>query len=513
MLKLLIVDDEKIIRDGLKNVIDWNSYGIEVCGAKASGQEALDFCMQQMPDIIITDIKMSHMSGLDFIEKLGDRKKNSKIIILSGFDDFEFSKRALKNNVFEYLLKPIKPKVLKEAVLRARDILLKEREERQIREKYLESVEKNVNIIRSHYFSGLICGVDYSQEETEDIMSLLKLSFAPDQQFFAMAVYARGAKSTAYYAFFSGFQNDDEYYVFSSFDGGYGGFCQANSNIKKTVAEIQQRIESLCGCDISIGVSNIFTGINNLKKGWEEAKLSLDYMDITGGNQIIYYSEVDSGLKILEINEDKLNSDIVDAVDRLDKNALKPLFESFIAENPDIQIERFQRNICKIILSVCSYIIKIDEKPDKIIGDWRVLSEKINSFTEIDVLIEFCVYIFSGVVDKIIDSKSLNSSPLVDKIVEYLDKNFDKPFSLETIAQNVYLSPNYVSTLFRRETGKKLSDYVVEVRVEKAKEFLKDSNLRAYEIAEKVGYSDSRYFGNLFKKVTGLSLTEYRKTF
>lgn len=513
MLKLLIIDDERIIRESLKNSIKWESYGIEVCGAKASGEEALELCRKEMPDIIVTDIKMSHMSGLDFIEQLGEEKKNCKIIILSGFDDFEFSKRALRNNVFEYLLKPVHPKIMIETVKRARDVLLKEREEEHKREKYIERVEKNLNIIRSHYFSGLICGAEYSEEETTEIMSMLKLDFSEEENLFVMALHISGVKSIIYYALFSEFQNNEQLCIFSGFDGKYGIFCRCGKKLKETVSEVLEKIERLCGSDVSIGVSMPFVGIKNLKKAWEEACLSLDYRDITGGSQIIYYNPEDNGLKMLEINEEKLDRNIVDAVDRLDKNAFRTLFEEFIAENPDIPIERLQRDICKTILSVCGYIIKIDEKPDKIIGDWRAISEQINSFKEFDVLIEFCVYIFSGVVDKIIDSKSLNSSPVVNKIAEYLEANYDKPFSLETIARNVYLSPNYVSTLFKRETGKKLSDYVVEVRVKKAKELLKNSSLKAYEIAEKVGYFDSRYFGELFKKITGVSLTEYRKSF
>lgn len=511
MLKLLIVDDEKIIREGLQNAIEWNNYGIEVCGAESGGREALEFCRLEMPDIIITDIKMSHMSGLDFIEQIGEIRKDVKIIILSGFDDFEFTKRAMQNQVFEYLLKPVTPDVLTETVVRARDSLLLEREERRRNESYIELMEKNADIICLYYFSGLACGVEYSEEETAAIMSLFKIQFLPEDKFFVMAVDITDTKNMGYYVFLSEFRNDEQFYVISGFDNNYGIFCRADGDAGKIVAEVQQRIKQRCGYDVLIGVSNPFTGICNLKRGWEEAKLSLNYRDITGGSQIIYYNAIDSGFKMLEMNEEKFEADIIDAVDRLDKNSFKPLIETFIADHPELPIDRFRRNICKIILSLCGYIIKIDEKPEKIIGDWRILTAKINSLSEFKVLTEFCVYVFSGIVDKIIDSKSMNSSPVVNEIVEYLHENYNQTFSLETVAHNVHLSPNYVSTLFRRETGKKLSDYVVEVRVEKAKEFLKDPNLRAYEIAEKVGYADSRYFGELFKKMTGVSLTEYRK--
>ena len=343
-------------------------------------------------------------------------------------------------------------------------------------------------------------------------MSVLGLDFSEYDKFFVMSVALFGAENTAYYAFFSDFQNDDVLHVFFAFNGGYGIFGRASVDKEKLVMDVSERIKSICNCEVSIGVSKEFTGIKNLKKGWEEATLALNCRDITGGSQIIYYNDKDNAAKRLEINEEKLDDDIVDAIDRLDKNAFKTLFNDFLNENPDIPIKRFQRSICKAILSTCGYIIKIDENPDKVIGDWNVLSEKINSFDDFDVLVEFCIYIFQGVIDKIIDCKCINSSPVINKIVEYLDENYAKPFSLETIAQNVYLSPNYVSTLFKRETGKRLSDYVVEVRVEKAKELLKNTNLRAYEIAGKVGYLDSRYFGDLFKKITGLSLTEYRKS-
>ncbi len=507
MLKLLIVDDEKIIRDGLTNAINWAELGIEVCATKSNAADALEFCRNTMPDIIITDIKMPHMSGLDFIEALGDLKDNSKIIILSGFDDFEFSKRALKNNVFEYLLKPVKPADVTDAVVRAKEILLDERKIRHDRAEYMERMEKNSYIIRSHYLGLLASGIEQSMES----MPMPEVSEA--DECCVLAVRISGSKSIAYYMLLSEFQSDKNFYVFSGLDGDCGIFCRTSSDKEKYIVEIKKKIEKLCGCEVYIGVSDTFSGLCNLKKGWEEARIALNYTDITGGTQIIYYALSDNGIKMLEKNEERLEDDIVDAVDRLDKNAFKALFESFINENPGVSVERLRRVLCKACLSICGYLIKIDEKPDKIIGDWKMVADKMEGMTEFDVLCEFGIYFFSGVIDKIIDSKSISSSPMVGKIVEYLDENFDKPFSVETLAQLVYLSPNYVSKVFRRETGKKLSDYVVEVRIEKAKEFLKDPNLRAYEIGEKVGYTDARYFGDLFRKHTGLTLTEYRKTF
>lgn len=506
MLKLLIVDDEKIIRDGLTNVINWEGLNIEVCGAKSNAEEALEFCRSNMPDIIITDIKMPHMSGLDFIEALGDLRNDTKIIILSGFDDFEFSKRALKNNVFEYLLKPIKPADVTDAVVRARDTLLDERKARLDRAEYMNRIEKNIYIIRSHYLGLLASGIERSMD------SSLMPDISDSEECCALAVCVSENKSIAYYMLLSEFQSDDSFYVFSGLDGDFGIFCRMSADNEKQIIEIKRKIEELLNSEVYIGVSDTFSGLCNLKKGWKEARIALDYRDITGGTQIIYYAVSDNGIKMLEKNEERLEEDIVDAVDRLDKNVLKPLIENFTAENQGVSIERLKRVLCKACLSICGYLIKIDEKPDRIIGDWKVVVDKIEEMTEFDVLCEFCVYFFSCVIDKIIDSKSLNSSPLVEKIVEYLDENFNKPFSLETLAQLVYLSPNYVSKVFRKETGKKLSDYIVEVRIEKAKELLKNPNIRAYEIGEKVGYTDARYFGDLFRKHTGFTLTEYRKT-
>lgn len=513
MLKLLIVDDEKIIRDGLSNAIDWKSMGIDVFGVAQNGSDALEKCRECMPDIIITDIRMRTMDGFEFIESLDERKESSKIIILSGFDDFEYSKRALKNRVFEYLLKPVKPKVVAETVMRAAEEIKKERMEKEEFENYMVGIKKNVGIIRSRYFGELASGIIYSNDENQDIKKLIQLENIDETEMIVLAVSVmfHNSKNLGYYMLFYEFKEDDEFYVFSGFDGGYGIVTKSDENIEKKITFLQKRIQSNLDCNVMIGVSNKFIGTSKLSNAWDEAKVALHSMDLTEDSRIIYYNKSVSELQLFEKNVEKLEKSIVDSIDRLDKNATENVICEFIEENDDISIDNFKRIFGRIFFSVCAYLTKIDVRPEKVVGDWRIIADKLNSFDKKKDISDFCRYLFAGAVDGIIDSQSLHSSPVVEQITEYIDKNFDKPLSLQELSNEVCLSSNYLSMIFKKETGKKLSDYIFEIRIEKAKDFLRDQNLRAYEISEKVGYYDSRYFGSLFKKATGMSLTEYRK--
>jgi two-component system response regulator YesN len=398
MWKLLIADDEPKIRRGLMKVIPWNDLNIEVVGEAENGLIALELAKQLQPDIMFVDICMPFLDGLELIEQLQGVLDRCVIIVISGHDEFNYAQKAIKLNVFDYLLKPVMKNKLQAVVTSAIQVL-EEAHQNKERNSWVDSqLQANSIIIRNIFLMKWIDGL-LTEEEIKLNLAFFKIHFTSP---FGMIVFK----------------------VIQSLDTGKSSRTWNRDLLEfavKNVAEDTLRTEA-------------YHIIFQDKKGF-----------------IVIISSIEN-----EADWHSLNSKI--------QNKIEAILEKIV------------------------------------IIEQRKLEAELTQVTTI----------YNELVAEVNAKGSL--SPIVILTKKMMDHNYHNPdLSLQEVADRVQVSPTYLSKQLKKELGVSFIDYLTEVRIRKAMQFMNDPSAKVYEIAEMVGYSSQHYFSNAFKKITGISPLLYKK--
>lgn len=397
MYKLLIADDESIIRKGLKNVIDWQKLSIEVVGEAEDGEVALNLIEKLKPDIILLDICMPFLNGLELVKKIKDIDKNFIIIIVTGYDEFKYTHEALKLKVFDYLLKPINKEDLKNIILKALQELNKNNERKNYITWANRQLNENLNSLRENFFNNLISG---------NIKEL---------------------------------------------------------NIKKEMSFFKIKL----GDNIGIIIIKVIEKLNTevISKKWDRPLLNFAIQNMT--------CELLQKFKpVYAFTDDENNVVIIANLNNVDKwvKACALVEEKFFKYLHYTVVTEEQ--------GISGGILKIESA-------YKDMIREINKKTEF--------------------------KPVVLLAIRFIDNNYcENDLSLDEVSKRFSLSSSYLSKLIKEETGLSFVDYVTNIRIKKAISIMDDPTVKIYQVAELVGYSNQHYFCKAFKKVTGLSPTEYR---
>jgi len=523
MYKVLLIDDEPIIRKGLKNTIPWESYGCAVCGEAADGIEGLDRIKELKPEIIITDIRMPGMNGLDMIENIHETLPGSKVIILTGYRDFEYAKKAIQVGAFDFLLKPSDLEAMGKSICRAVESLDFARRRQKVLDDMKRLVNQNMPVIREKVLydimQGLIVDPRELQERTRQFdLSLDRFTIAlvevdrvqnaeEEPSGYNRQAYQYGIMNTFEEMLGSEFtvisvgisQNQTAFIIHPQEEQDYLEKLEAQCN------ELQQMILSSFGVGISIALSSEGKGLAELHERFTEAKRAIAYKSYLGNNAIILFSDLEPFYKSQDHAQiEGVRKLLFDAIDTGSKNLVEERMTAFCtileAEEGLDEADRkgsFADTIKALI--VRNKDVNLDLKailPDD--GEPVETWEKALRDAAQKVVESIHQYNYKGF--KLIMQKS----------IEYLHENYHQQILLKDVADHVYVSPYYVSRMFKKETGKTFTEFLNEIRINRAEELLKDPQFKTYEVAEMVGIPDPHYFSRLFKKITGVPPTAYR---
>lgn len=534
MFKILIVDDEEIIRRGLKNIINWESLECVVCGEAGDGIEGINLIKELRPDIIIADINMPGIDGLKMIKETKSIIPDSKIIILTGYRDFAYIQEALKLGAFEYVLKPSKIEDLTAITKRAiSEIKFKKEKEKEIND-LKKHYEKRIPIIKQKMLYDIIFNINVKNDE---IINELKIYNIDINDFVILLIETNDDN------------NDDDssqmylFGVVNTFEEIFSEDLTVNCitiNNKKTVFIVQPKNEKdiaekeifmniICkkaenlqnlikkcfGFTITIAISKIGTGPYDLSKKTKEAFECLDYKLYMDKNSVILYDNIEkmktqSDPSLLKSHEKKLIQSIKSGNDKNVKNVIKELFEYTSAKIFDSEkVKNIYSNIIKTV-----YKLKINnENKSDIVNAENMVDSVYEMFDNCTEITEFnaafeeaCV----SVVSKVNNYNQKNVNQTLLKAIEYIKENYNKSITLTDVAEHTYVSIYYLCRMFTKEIGKNFVDYLNEIRIEKAKEYLINNNYKTYEVAELVGIKDAHYFSKIFKKYTGTTPSEFK---
>lgn len=534
LLKVFLVEDEFVVREGIKNNIDWKKEGFLFCGDASDGELAYKLIEENRPDIIITDIKMPFMNGLELSRLVKNELPQSKIIILSGHEEFRYAQEAIKIGVDEYVLKPISSAELTKVVKRVAKQIIDEQIERQNLEKYKKEMEENEIYIKRRFFDQVI----EKSLSTIDILEHGKeIGFEMSAKYYQIMLlkynlkgldedYSNELLELNKEVDQISFRYENIIFIKRAIEGNAlilkGNSLEELEKIREQyINEIQMLFKKYPEVSYFGGIGAPVSRLTRLSESYDSAALAfarrfmLEKNDIISSNdfaQLVCEDQsfsitaqdlgnldikmADSFLKNGELNEVQFFvEEFLKSISKEGKKSL--LFKQYIIMNIHFTVVDFLKEIGNIEV--------LSEKP------FTQINEIKNILIDLQELKTYMVQIFTIAIKQRDMVRTKRYYRTIGQAKEYIKDHYtDDNISLNEVAAYVNISPSHFSTVFRRETGRSFIRYLTDLRMSRARELLKCTDLRSSEISMEVGYKDPQYFSYLFKKEHNCTPTQYR---
>lgn len=509
MYKVLIADDESIIRRGLHHIINWENLGFRIVGEASDGPNALSFILREKPDVVLIDIKMPDMDGLEVIKKARSNHYHGFFIILSGYSDFEYAQNAIQNNVSFYLIKPIHEENLEKALISIASQLAANQQTMLNYNQYVSHAKESIliNILKGNCSDNLTLK-DFSLENNV-FQVVLYDKYNPDQQFFCHFSELLNVGNSTQNIYDTVYLDNNEVILLKG-DYAIGKFKNLLSHLNN---ELTPQKGSLLN-SVFLTYGRIVYRIEDICISYKEAKslMARRFFCMEGEHAL--------GASLQVISQTLPNTDNVDLSDWIE-----PIME-FIQTNQRTQLaehlQRFTNFLCEtcyspkeIRMMLIDMFLKIKERFLLLYSPLEMpFPNNIQIIQTIQTryyLYEIILY-FTETFHQIIELLSPSHGEKgITYIISYIDKNYHDKLKLEDIAILFGYNSAYLGRIFYQETGTYFNAYLDQLRIEKAKELLKCSNIKISDIALSVGYSNLNYFQTRFKKAEKIGPSEYRK--
>ena len=535
-IKVFLVEDEMVIRRGIKNSIDWEKEGYIFCGEASDGELAYPMIIKEKPDILITDIRMPFMDGLELCKLVKKELPNIKILILSGYDEFDYAKEAIRLGVTEYLLKPISSGKLLEALNGVSESIRREKEDKDLVRKYMEEMRENTEHEKQKFFEQMIAGnlsmadaletgKKYEINLSAGMYNLLLFRFTLGKEnrksgeLLGEAEYAI-EKLTERLEYVFEFQRGVEGWAFLLMADNEEQMSERVKELSKDLEEIMKNYSTIAYFG---GIGQPVARLRELEESFREAERALAARFTMELNRIISVEDIR-----MAQNVDTLDDIEITSFGEIEKT--RTMLEKFLNNGAEDEIDEFvdvyinelpEENLKSVLMRqyiiMDAYIVMMSfcEKIEGIEGEMQAQSEELkNSMKTIQTLEEIKNYI-RMLLKKIIGVRDTISGRRYSNIIEIAKDQIRKTYmsdeiSLNTIAAEVGMSPSYFSSIFSKEMGKTFVEYLTEIRMDRAKELLMCSSMKTSEIGYEVGYKDPHYFSYIFKKTQNCTPKEFR---
>lgn len=535
-IKVFLVEDEMVIRRGIKNSIDWEKEGYIFCGEASDGELAYPMIIKEKPDILITDIRMQFMDGLELCKLVKKELPNIKILILSGYDEFDYAKEAIRLGVTEYLLKPISSGKLLEALNGVSESIRREKEDKDLVRKYMEEMRENTEHEKQKFFEQMIAGnlsmadaletgKKYEMNLSAGMYNLLLFRFTLGEEnrksgeLLGEAEYAI-EKLTERLEYVFEFQRGVEGWAFLLMADNEEQMSERVKELSKDLEEIMKNYSTIAYFG---GIGQPVARLRELEESFREAERALAARFTMELNRIISVEDIR-----MAQNVDTLDDIEITSFGEIEKT--RTMLEKFLNNGAEDEIDEFvdvyinelpEENLKSVLMRqyiiMDAYIVMMSfcEKIEGIEGEMQAQSEELkNSMKTIQTLEEIKNYI-RMLLKKIIGVRDTISGRRYSDIIEIAKDQIRKTYmsdeiSLNTIAAEVGMSPSYFSSIFSKEMGKTFVEYLTEIRMDRAKELLMCSSMKTSEIGYEVGYKDPHYFSYIFKKTQNCTPKEFR---
>lgn len=534
MYKIFLVEDEAVIRNGIKNSINWEKQGLEFAGEAGDGELAYPLIKKTQPDILITDIRMPFMDGLELARLVRKDMPRIRIIILSGYNDFDYAKTAIGLGVTDYLLKPVSAAQLLEAISRVTDQLEKEREQEEVLLMYRREMEENLALEQNKLFQSMVNGecpvqslLDMAEKAQVDLSGLwhnfllLKSQSVHhrDTEYSASVVEAqKRLKEIAERAGCSLFDRNPEGKVLLL-------GADNEEELKALEEEMRGQIESMYTAFPQIryfgGFGMRVNRLSNLPESYEQASRAFAHRFFVNESMILTEAESHVHPVYEEQRAEEFDLSNVDPK-MFDRGKLRDFLRTgdldetgyFVEELfEELRTSALKSVLFRQYITMDSYFCVSDfldsmeldrtgiEKPDVSGG----------AFSDENSAVSYITRIIKEAISRRDRSAGSRYRDVIREAMRYIEEHYaDEDLSLNSLASHVNLSPNHLSMVFSQETGETFIRCLTDFRMNKARELLRCTSKKSSEISQDVGYRDPHYFSYLFKKTQGMTPTQYR---
>lgn len=525
MYRFLIIDDEPVVREGISENIDWASHGFSLVGACRDGREGIAAIEELRPDVVLTDICMPFVDGLELAAFISDRHPETKTILLTGYDEFEYAQEAVKLKVSDFLLKPITADELRRLLNRVRGELDNERRKKEDLEALRSHLKESLPLLRERFLNRLVNGeVDWSEAGSR--LALLELTL-PGPVFNVMvidpdgldgsdelrrlgieknvsAVAAEGPDMTTFRS-----QKEQIVVLLSSANDE-----EATLRALECAEEVSERIFRTYRTSVSIGIGSPTDDLRRISGCYQEARTALRQRLVLGPNQIVTYAQVrGERSEPLLHSEEQARLQVIRSIkggnELTTEEAIRSLSDLYRTNEVSIGecaigMQRLLADLLTAFESLGihhSEIEELSENPFGRLGELKTLEAVEGWFCRLQ----------RQAHSALSRRQKQHSAEKGLQAVEYIVAHFaESGLSLSRVCRALSISKSYFSPMFKSHTGMTFVEYLTALRIERARDLLLSTDMKSYEIAERVGFSDAHYFSLTFRKQTGESPREFR---
>jgi two-component system response regulator YesN len=532
MYKIMIVDDESEVREGIKESIDWELHGFECIGDYANGREALEAITESRPDLVISDICMPFMDGIDLTRNIQMKYPYIKVIILTAHDEFDYVQQALRLQVYDFIVKPITACELRALLEKVRSDMDKEAEHREnlthlkiqlqqslplLRERFLEqmvggNLKDGPMQDRLHYFRiptllppYLVAAID-----VDELSDITKGRWDNDPELLRSAAYnivqevIEGKKAVI-------FRTREERMIVVF----YGETEEVLYDAAFHLAElIRFCIEKYLKFTVTVGIGTLCNALSELSISYKGAISALDYRFMLGANRVISIQDMEgahSAMHWLDMEWSRRFATMIKIGTNKESQAL---IQQLISRLKDslMPIDACYLQIQSILIAIVNTIHELVGDESNQFKGHELIFKNVNRLKTLDEIEQWLQDICKEAIAYISVQRNDLTKMQVRNVIAYIEEHYhNESLTIHDLCRHVHLSKSYFSAVFKQHTEQTIMEYVTRVRLDKAKDLLRHTPMKFYEIAEKVGYSDPQYFSVLFKKHMGTSPTEYRE--
>lgn len=524
LLKVLIAEDEMLVRVGLKNAIEWSRFGMTVIADVPNGQEAWEVYQREAPDIVITDIKMPVMDGMELIGRIRETDQTTKVIILTCMEDFDLVRKALVQNVSEYILK------LEMSTDQIEGLLSRlQRDMKKSSGSASQHSESEHGAVKENLFKDYLFCNRYTDGEFAVKVDNMRLNLKPvrmivcmmeidqywrlrdrfqDQKGQIIRMSLLNALDEVLRGYERGevFHDEESRYIFIFSFHDLLSEQQILEILYKIIDHVRKVMTTYFNVTVSFGISDIQTGYHAMRKQYQQSVQALERKFFYGPGKNVPAERYDKGLigsewrdKLLKLPEEWEISDSY-------KISLADKIRSFLLEGNAAVKQVVQKQFMQWLLWPISslHLARVNA-----VDLFTLYAERTMNAETMDETIEIYRQYLFELARYHAQKRTVNKE--IKDVLQFIEINYEKDINLEELAGLVKMSPNYLSSLFKKEMQQNYADYLVQYRIEKAKELLLGTYLKTYEVADKVGFVNHSYFSRSFKKMTGTSPREFRK--
>lgn len=526
LYSLVIADDDMAIRNGMCNFIDWKSMGFQVVADFEDGPELIEYINSHHTDVILTDIQMSELSGLEVARYVFEHNMDTQIVILSGYKEFDYAKQAIAYHVVDYLLKPVHIEELEAIFIKIYQNLEKKRQENEMSVNREKNFQELLPELQEQFWMIILLGIFHDRQKIIDKRDVLSLHFSTKTPCGVISAKLVMDASVSQQYFL---EKNNRYNLLNNIFAGenegltFHPVYLAADNLKIVVTtegplelgifretlsrQLDTRIREVSGflgISIDLCIEHVFMNILELVEYYSSTTAQPSNSAGAGGGE----------QKAGSIDYEKLQQKyivIMDTVDAGDFEQLDYLVGNIFFEFREQPLIETRSLLLDMFSMLQNKFMKMDSSLWKEVKGQINYQDLMNAESR-ERLREVCLAQLHRVVELKARRQAETSRSIVSRIKDYLKKHFEEDISLDMLAEKYYLNSSYLSRLFRQYTGTTLTDYLTALRIEEAKRLLLTGKYKTYEISQKIGYRNDKYFFRVFRQYTGKTPSEFLRS-